>query len=207
MKKLIYFIFIVIWTPAFGQDNYYSGKIIYEYKFLDLETGENITEKMSPKMGKEQHYFINAENYKAYDENGRLKQLYNGKNNSYYFKNPNTGELMVMNARNQLSKVTEIKHSEATKEILGRTCRKVTIRQGEQETIYWYSSDIQVDPKKFSGHNFGGWATYLKESNGSLPLQFTVKNQNYTWVSTAVEINEMDLTEEEFDLAKISRQN
>lgn len=207
MKKLIFIALIVAWLPAFGQSNNFTGKIIYEYQFQEPQTEKDITNQMSQSFGKEQHYFVNAHNYKAYDENGKLKQLYNSDTNKYYFENPNTGQLMVLDAKTTIAEIVSVQHSDETKEILGRLCKKVTVKTTRDETVYWYSSEIKVNPENFTNHKFGGWSTYLKETNGALPLKYTVKNPNFTWITTVTDIKEMELNKTDFAINQEMNKN
>jgi hypothetical protein len=107
---------------------------------------------------------------------------------------------MEINAVNQTSKVLSVEHFKETQQILGKECKKLVIKTESGETIYWYNSDITLNPKNFSDHNVGNWNTYMEESNGALPLKFTVKAQNYIWISTAIKIEDGDLTQKDFQL-------
>ena len=200
MKNLLCLVLSLIWLPVLGQTDNFTGKIIYEYQFQEPQTGKDITSQMSQSFGKKQHYFVNDHNYKAYDENGDLVQLYNSSTNKYYFANPNTGELMVLDANKTISEIESVQHSDETKEILGRVCKKVTVKTTRGETTYWYSPEIQVNSENFTNHKFGGWSTYLEASKGALPLKYIVKNANYTWITTATDIQKMDLDKTDFEI-------
>lgn len=201
MRQLIAIILTLCCIPAFGQSNTFSGKIVYEYQFLNPATGQDITSTLKQYFGQEQHYYANASNYKAYDENGQLRQLYNSDTNTYYYLNPSSSQLMKLDATNQTSKVVSVEHFKETQQILGRECKKLVIKTVADETIYWYSPKIKVNPKNFKDHNIGNWNTYIKESKGALPLKFTVKSQNYTWIATATEIEAESLTNQDFQIA------
>ncbi|NGP88461.1 hypothetical protein [Fodinibius halophilus] len=183
-------------TP--GESNIFSGKIIYEYQFKDRQTGKDITHQMGQRFGTEQHYFINAFNYKAYDGNGNFKHLYNSKTNTYYYIAPATIRLMATNAGNTVSEVISVEHFNETKNILDYLCKKVIIKTNHDKTIYWYSPEISISPEPFAKHKMGGWGRFLKESNGSLPLKFIVESDSYTWISTATDIKKMELKAENF---------
>ncbi|MEQ9089833.1 MAG: hypothetical protein RIE52_02015 [Balneola sp.] len=183
----------------------FSGKIVYEYSFKETKSVKDMTKQMSSLLGMQQHYFVNSGNYKALDENGEFKQLYNSVDNKYYFPNPNTNKIMEIDASLQMSEIVSVKEAEGTETILGRICKKVVVVTKTDETTYFYNSEIAVDPSKFSKHLFGGWSTYLEATNGALPLKYVVKNDNYTWTSTAIEITPTEIPEEEFVLENILR--
>ncbi len=200
MSKLLMIIFTLCSLSVFGQSGNFNGKIIYEYQFLHSATGEDMRKSLGSFFGREQHYYANSENYKAYDENGQFRQLYNSKTNTYYFLNPGNGLVMEMDAGNQTSKVISVEHFEETQQILGKECNKLIIKTDSDETTYWYSTEIKLNPENFKEHNVGNWNRYMEESGGALPLKFTVKNQNYIWVSAAIEIEDGDLKNEDFNI-------
>ncbi|MFV1884876.1 MAG: hypothetical protein ACMZ7B_10340 [Balneola sp.] len=199
MKYLLFFLLLLPQLQLIAQTTYFSGKIVYENTFLTPVSGEDITEEMAEFYGKEQHYFIHFDSYKAFDEKDNFGQLYNGHDNKYYFLNPNTDKIAVMDASFQASKIVSITHSENTESILGKVCKQLTIKTTSDETTYFYSDEITVNPEKFSQHKLGDWSEFLKASNGALPLKYIVKNENYTWISTATSIQRMDLTRDDFD--------
>jgi hypothetical protein len=182
----------------------FTGKILYKYVFTDNKTGADLTNAMGDVVGTEQHYYINSSNYKANDQNGDLKQLYNSSDNTYYYTDPYTKEILNVDASFNMSEIISITEMEDTETILGRVCNKLVITTKTNETTYFYSKEIAVDPSNFSKHQFGDWSTYLEASNGALPLKYIVKNNNYTWSSTAVEITPMELTDEDFQLDRVS---
>jgi hypothetical protein len=198
MKNLLLF-FLLLPQLLVAQTSYFSGKIVYDYQFLNPDSGEDITEKMSSIYGSEQHYYIHHDSYKAFDEKNNFGQLYNGSDNKYYYLNPNTKDVMEIEASIQTSEIASISHTDKTASILGRNCKQLIIRTNTEETVYFYSDEIKVNPSNFSGHKLGDWSEYLKASNGSLPLKYIVKTENFTWVSTAVSVEEMDLTKDDFD--------
>lgn len=193
--------------PAINTDSTnkidFSGKIVYQYDFKDTKSGNNITDQLSGIIGSEQHYFMNSKNYKAFDEDGNLVQLYNAESNKYYFPNPNSGEIMEIDGSVMMSEIISVTKLEGTETILGMTCKILVVTTNTDETTYYYSDEIAVDPSNFSQHKFGGWSEYMKASNGALPLKYTLKNEQYTWTATAVEISKMELSNEEFDLKKV----
>lgn len=198
--KYFFFLFIFFFpVAALCQSNSFSGKIIYEYQFFDPQSGADITGQMSTLLGKEQHYFILDDSYKAYDEDNNFEQLYTGSDNKYFFPNPTTNEIMVIDASFSMSEIISVTHKEETETILGKVCKQVVIKTTTDETVYFYSEDIAVDPSKFSEHALGQWNAFLKASNGSLPLKYVVKNEQYVWNSIAVSYEEIELSPEDFD--------
>lgn len=198
MRSISLLVFILYSLNTLAQDSYFTGKIVYEYTFLNPNTGQDITETMTEQMGAEQHYFINEHSYKSYDENGIFGQLYNSGNNKYYFAQGD--QIMMIDASVTMDKVTEIIHLDETEIILGFECKKLIVKTENSETIYWYSPQLTIDYEIFSGHKFGEWADYLKASNGSIALKFIVENEYYSWISTATFIESMTFEKGDFDI-------
>lgn len=198
MRYLLFLAFLFLSSTLYAQINNFTGKIIYEYTFQNPETGQDITNQLALDFGLEQHYFINSSNYKAFDENGDFVQSYNSETNKYYFLNPSTDQVMVIDASTKTSDNVEVIHFEDTEIILGKECKKVVVKTTIAETIYYYSEEIRVNPEPFLGHEFGSWSNYIKATNGALPLKYIVKNKEYTWISLATNIERMELTDQEF---------
>ncbi|HBZ40238.1 MAG TPA: hypothetical protein DEO59_17810 [Balneola sp.] len=110
---------------------------------------------------------------------------------------------MEIDASFMMSEIISVTKLEGTETILGKTCKILVVATKTDETTYFYSDEIAVDPSNFSQHKFGGWNEYMKASNGALPLKYILKNEQYTWTSTAVEITRMEIAEEEFVLETI----
>jgi len=202
MRYLLLVVLMVSWTPIYGQTDNFTGLIVYEYQFQNPLTGTDLTEQVAQYLGREQHYFINAKNYKGYDENGNISQLYNSKTNKYYFINPTTGQLTEKDAAKSNEEIISIQHFDETEYILGQKCNKLIVETDSKKTIYWYSPQIKVDPRVYKNHKLGGWSAYMKASAGALPLKYIVKTTHYNLISTAKEIKEMYLTDKDFDLEK-----
>lgn len=196
-------LFLLISTVISAQDSFFSGKILYDYKFENPNTGEDITKILSTQLGKEQHYYIDGKSYKSYNEKGEFSQLYNSSTNTYYFVQPQTGSLMQLDASNSMDSVISINKLSDTEMILGMESKKLIVISQNSETVYWYNESIKVDPNIFKNHEFGEWASYLAATNGALPLKYTVKTQYYNWTSTAISIEEMKFTEDDFNIEAI----
>jgi len=66
---VILFLCTIAFTSFNQTPKYFSGKIVYRYQLKNVNDSD-ITDALAKFIGKEQHYFINDINYKAYDEVG-----------------------------------------------------------------------------------------------------------------------------------------
>ncbi len=181
---------------------FFTGKILYHNLFVDLK-GNNITDKLAPYLGREQHYFTDGKNYKATDEQGNWVQLYNSESNIYYSFNKDktaqkidasiqTGEKYIITKLNQREKIA------------GYDCNILQITSDKDTTLYYYSSAIKIDSKAYAKHNFGGWNKYLEATDGALPLKFIITDSKngYVWTAIATQVTKMTLTAKDFAFPK-----
>lgn len=198
MKSFVCFcLFACTYYSGYCQSKEFEGYIIYRYSYFSLD-GEDITEQMLIDKDSVQHYYINRENYIFFGQSQNFQQLYNSKTNRYFY--PKDGHVMYANAANSSGQKAKFKNLPEEKIIMGKVCKAIELKQGENSTIYYYSNDIRVNPEPFSNHNLGEFGPYLKETGGCLSLQIISKNKEYTMVMTAEFIQEIHLSEDGFDI-------
>lgn len=180
----------------------FVGKILYKYSFSDLK-GNDITDRLAPYLGREQYYFIDNWNYKAYDENGGEMQLYNSETNSYYYFDKENAATKYDGATETSKKFKVIK-LDKKETIAGYDCEAIQVETDGTTTIYYFNRKIKTDPKNFARHNFGGWNKYLEATDGALSLKFVMTNhqRGYVWTSVATEVVAENLTSDDFVFPK-----
>lgn len=198
MKKYVLgLILLVSLTALRTKEEFFTGKILYKFSFADLK-GNDLNNKLVPYLGSEQHYFIDAKNYKSYNQN-KLQQLYNAETNTYYFF---TGAKSAQRIKgdNVTSQKFIVKNLKTVEKVAGYDCKAVQIETDDATTIYFYSPEIKTDRKVFSNHSFGEWNRFLEATDGALALKYimTNKKQGFVWTSTAVEISPMKLLSKDF---------
>jgi hypothetical protein len=175
---------------------WFSGKIIYHNSFATL-AGQDITDRLSPVFGNENLYYISDDNYKAYTEKKQLLELYNGSSNQLqFFMN---GKATIMDAATGTPGAV-VKPLAEKVTIAGYACQSLQIDSDGNTTVYYFSPKVRVNPERYAKHQMGDWYTYLKASNGALPLKFVTINrkQGYTWTSEANAVETMALKANEF---------
>jgi hypothetical protein len=202
MRKISLLLICIIALFAFKQPtDFFTGKIIYKYQFTDAK-GNDITGAMAEFTGKEQHYFINGRNYKAYDEKGNLQQLYNSDSNSYYQIAKNKSGQKI-DASIPTSKIFTLNKLDIKEEIAGYTCSAIEVITDDATTTYFYTPSVKVSPAVYQKHNFGEWNKVLQATDGALPLKFKMINKkmgSIVWVSTAIQISKQKLPDNLFEL-------
>jgi len=153
---------------------------------------------MGQEHGLEQHYFINDQDYVAFDKAGTLEQLYNSKDNKYYFVED--GDIKMISADLAYPPAPKIEASNEKSNVLDYECNAIIFLSDTQKTTYYFSKDISVNPKKFEAHRFGNWATYLNQANGGLALKIVTEHATYTQIMEAVKIEKKVMAQKEFDI-------
>lgn len=200
MRSFILILITFFNLNAFAQNQPFEGYILYRYTYLDLE-GKDITAQKLLENDSVQHYYINAHNYVAYDENQNLKQLYNASSNRYFFSRAN--DIYVLDAGETSQPKPMFTLSKENKEILGFNCTAIVEGEGPKASIRYVSEDIWVDPKPFKRHVMGGWGPFLEASKGKLPLELIFHNKDHTMIMTAVLVQSIQIPEEAYDIDKL----
>jgi len=197
MVKLLWLV-ILCFTVSPTTAQHFEGYILYEYKYVDT-LGQDITEKLGEKLGLEQHYFINGIDYVAFDQKNNLQQLYNSKDNNYYFAY--NGVIQSVSGGLKYPPAPEILESTEEVTILGYKCESKIFDSAGMKTIYYFSDQITVNPEVFSRHRFGNWAEYLKNSDGGLPLKIVIEQEEFTQILEAVKIENRIIDKAKFDVS------
>lgn len=200
MRNFILILITVFNLNAYAQKEPFEGYILYRYTYLDLE-GNDITAQKLLENDSVQHYYINAYNYVAYDENQILKQLYNASSNRYFFSRADN--IYVLDAGENSQPKPKFTLSNDNKEILGFNCTAIVEGEGPKASIRYVSEDIWVDHRPFKHHVMGGWGPFLEASNGKLPLELIFHNQDHTMIMTAVLVQSIQIPEEAYDIDKL----
>src|SRR5262245_57765163 len=199
MKKILPLALLVVVLTSFKSDkNYFVGMILYKNAYTDLK-GNNIMERIAPFVCREQHYFIDGKNYKAYDEHNNWVQLYNSATNTYYYFNKDKTATRYDGATvtSQNFVVTKL---DTTEKIAGYDCQAIQVERDNSTTIYFFRPAIKTDARAFSRHHFGEWNRYLETTGGALSLKFIMKDHKngYIWTSTATEVKSLKLEARDF---------
>lgn len=203
MKKLFLFFCSIVFLTSCATTSTFQGRIIYKYQYLD-KSGKNITDQVK-EMDTEQRYYINPANYKSYNQNGELTQLYNSISNKYFYS---VGmELESIDASTPSPKSFSVQDKKGEEKILNHTCKKILVTTEVGSVLYYFDKNVKVNKAPFMKHRFGNWSQYLSKTKGALPLKFILTNKEGTLVATAIEIKLMTLSNEEFEVQKALRKN
>lgn len=177
---------------------YFQGKISYVLNYSDFH-GNNINKKVAAFFDREQHLYINENNYKVLDQNNNHVKLYNALPNAYYYFNRDkTAYKIDVNSKTtQRVKVFEVDDVDT---ILGYACKAVKVEADFRAYIYFYSPLIRVNKDTYTNYNMEEWNAYIKASDGALPLKVITLDLRGKYVEDkeAVAITPMVLTASNF---------
>lgn len=199
MKQLLPLLTLLLLLTAFtAKEEFFSGKIIYQYHFTDFD-GNDINAHVVPIIGSESHYYINSKHYKS-QTNDKLQQLYHAETNTYYSVLNDT--ITSVDGKQKTTKKYKLKHLPGTVQVAGFDCKVLQVETDNSVTDYYYSPQLRVDRKAFAKHNYGEWNKYLKATDGALALKHVLrdKRSGLVWTATASEIIPMELSAADFAL-------
>ncbi|RYY11649.1 MAG: hypothetical protein EOO36_18695 [Cytophagaceae bacterium] len=184
---------------------WFSGKIVYHNTFKTL-AGQDISDKLAPVFGSDDPYYIGDNNYKMYTENKQLVELYTGATNEFRFFVK--GQAMpVLDAAKGTPGTVKLLTQTAT--VAGYACQslEITNEADGTQTVFFYAPKLRVNPERFTKHAMGDFYTYLKASNGALPLRMVVTNtkQGFSMTSEATSVTPMPLTAADFTVEAPAR--
>jgi len=189
-----------------SSEAFFSGRITYKNSFTTLQ-GEDISAKLAPFLGAEQHYYISGANYKTYNEKKQLIQLYTGTTGEYiFFKDGQV--VQKIDATKPSAAEVKVTPLPQTATILGHACKAVQIEADGVTTVYYYAPDVKVKAEDYANHAFGDWNTYLKATQGGLMLKYVTTNPKvgYVMMGEATAIQPLKMSAAEFSQASVERQ-
>lgn len=198
MNKLLVLALLILATITSPAQSF-EGKITYTLSYKS-NISQMTDAQWSSMMGSVQEYYIKGGNYKSV-LNGTIMQwqLYSNAENRLYSKMSNSETAFWNDGSSNPDVVLEVKLNRNAIDILGYNCDELILicKSGVQK--YYFSSKLAVDFLLYEKHKFGNWYDYLKESK-AVPLKSISQNAQFTMESVAVEVKEMKLNEEVFQL-------
>ncbi len=180
----------------------FEGEVIYENSYTSKIPSIS-SEELSNMMGTTYEYYIKNDKYKSVT-NGNFAQMqvYIPSENRLYSKLSVSDTLHWSDGNNNMDEAIsyEIKKNQA--EILGYKCNALIVLTKTGKSTYYFSKKIKVDPELYKNHRYGNWNLIMAQTK-SLPLKIETEKPQFTMVSTAVEITEMELEDSFFILPNV----
>ena len=179
-------------TPA-GPGAEFSGCIVYENEYQTL-AGETLFYAVKPK----NWFYIQGNNFKLYDRNKQLNELYLGDANALYTFAKGQAKQVADTARRPAPAVLTCLPATAT--ILGYRCHLLQLTEGGVSTLVFYAPELRVSVAAFRRCPNPGWYALLQATDGALPLRtITVDTQHdVTATREAIAVTPMVLPATDF---------
>lgn len=180
----------------------FEGKIAYQNAYTS-KIPNATSEQFTAMMGSTQEYFIKGDSYKSV-MNGSYSQwqLYVPSENRLYSKLAVSDTLMWSDGNSNPDESVKYEIQKSEVEILGYKCDALVVQTKTGKTTYYFSKKIKVDPKLYENHQYGNWALVIGQIK-SLPLKIEMETPQFTLVSEAIEVQEMELEDSFFDLPEV----
>ena len=179
----------------------FSGKITYEVTYTSNYPGIMTSDSLTTFYGNRKVLFIEDSNY-LFEMNGTnahfslydpIKEIiYNNENGSdtvYYFDATKNGKDSILQFN--LEKNVFV--------INGIQCDRLEITTKYTIVTYFFNEDYFLDANHFKSHAYDNWNFYLSKSN-AVPLQIIYKNNMFSYVMTAMKIEQTDVGNSLFEI-------
>lgn len=197
IKTITFLVAIVCALTSVAQN--FEGKITFTNTYESKMPGVS-DELLTKMMGSTQLYFIKDKEYKS-ETNGSLLmwQLYVGADNKLYNKLSNSDTLMYYDGASNSDEIIKAELKKNAAEILGYMCDELVLTCKSGTQIYYFNSNISIDPTLYENHKFGNWYDIISRTK-ALPLKAILVNPQFTFTSTAISIQPIQLAKEFFTL-------
>lgn len=182
---------LLVGTPA-GPGAEFGGCIVYENEYQTL-AGETLYYAVKPK----NWFYIQGNNFKLYDRNKQLAELYIGDANALYTFAKGQLQLVADTARRLVPATHTCLPGTAT--ILGYRCHLLRLTEGKVVTLVFYAPELRVSVAAFS-RSSPGWYELLQATDGALPLRTITIDAQHDVSATreAIEVTPLALPATEF---------
>ena len=189
---------MVLYSEPFNAQSF-EGVIIYEDSYESYEPAFSSTE-VTEAMGSRREYYVSGGSYKIVNNGSyMLYQIYDQSTNRLYNKIAPSDTLYWADGDSVRHPVINFRKLEKKENVLGYVCDAIEIETTDGTTVYYFNSELKMDLELYKTHYLGSYYFYLNQS-GALPLKTVVKNDRFTWTSTAIEVKKKQIDKGVFSI-------
>jgi hypothetical protein len=96
-----------------------------------------------------------------------------------------------------LSQIGGAKVEDSNEIVLGLRCKRITIKSQLGTTTYYFNEMYSINPADFISHRLEYWNFYTAKTK-SVPLKIVFENKDVKMISTAVNVERMNLEDSVF---------
>ncbi|AMR32543.1 hypothetical protein A0256_20815 [Mucilaginibacter sp. PAMC 26640] len=192
-------ILLLLLSPAIGFAQTFEGKISYANSYKS-KSPQLKDERLATMMGTTQDYYIKGGDYKSVFNGSFVKmQLYKSAENRSYALTAKSDSLYWEDYSKNKDVATRFEVEKGKETIMGVLCDVLIVYTPKSKTAYYYNSKYGINPAFFKQHAYGNWY-YVISKTRALPLKTISENEQFTLISTAVNITPMKLEAKLFEV-------
>jgi hypothetical protein len=200
MKILI--IILLLLSPEILVSQDFEGEIIYEIKYYQADTGEEIQDEgLKKALGTKSVLLVkNGHNKQSFNSTYMSNQIFSPKDNKFYFSNEEAIDTLFYH---DLKKYPNTNFTfdldKKPIRILGYTCHKLSYKDSLASADYYFATELKANPKYFKNYRIGN-RNKIQEKMKSVFLRYDFYVQNLIIRGTAIIVNQRKITNEELEL-------
>jgi len=200
MKTIPLTAFLILLTlNAFSQ---FTGEVVYREAY-EIKIPGISSADFQKHAGDTRHLYIQNGFYKNENNSPSFNQwIYRGDENRIYFIEKNSDTIKWYDASVRKYEKTSFTQVEKTDEvILGKKCKKLTLKSNVSTVTYYFSNDYPLDSKVYARHFFESWNLYTSLAE-AIPLKVVLETKEMKATSTAIRIEPKIIPKSVFEVPK-----
>jgi hypothetical protein len=190
---------IALFITSICNSQNFEGKITYQNTYTS-KIPNPTSEQFDGMMGTAQEYYIKGDKYKSATNGSFFQwQLYVPTENRLYSKMAVSDTLLWSDGNSNPDEAVSYEIMKNQAEILGYKCDALVVKTKTGKATYYFSKKIKINPELYKDHQYGNFAFFTKQTK-SLPLKIEMETPQFTMISTATAVKEIELEESFFSL-------
>jgi hypothetical protein len=191
-KGMRILILLLMLSPLMCLAQSFEGKITYSNRYKS-KSPQLKDAQLATLMGTTQDYYIKGGDYKSIFNGSFVRmQLYKSTENKGYTSTAKSDSLYWEDYSKSKDVAIKFEVEKGKETIMGVLCDVLTVYTPKSKTAYYYNNKYGVNPALFKQHVYGNWY-YVISKTRALPLKTIFDNEQFTLISTAVNISPMKL--------------
>jgi hypothetical protein len=206
MNKTLIILLLLIGIECNSQD--FEGIITYEVK-IENPNPELMSDSLFFSKSQNTYiekYYYKGNKYKSVATiNGEKEtELYDPINQRLYTYDQDEDIASWTDTTKRLDEIIGIKKSEKTIQLLEMNCKALAFGLKNGIMFFIYSDEITISAELFKEHKYNFWFDFLNITN-AIPLKIKVQTQFENRTLTAINIEKMKLSDDEFKVPKFEQ--
>lgn len=205
IRPVIILLTVFATSCKYNKQEYFTGTIEYAYTYASDSLNADSLSRLRPSKG---IFRYDLQNYQSrFTGVDTLTCFYSGEHHKCLSKTGAAGNYECEDYSILNDSVLSFKLYDTEERILGYRCRILEMQKKNSWVRYHVSSDLQIAPATYTGHQSYNWDFYGEKTNGGLILKVEHKLKYFTLngIATAVNKTSNNFTALEIDSALFRR--